>query len=1020
MKKIIAGIIIFALVLVVPSVLRLSADEGDAYSYESILQWGSPGAGDGQFLSPTCVAVDTMDNVYVVDNFNFRIQKFGSNGNLITKWGKEGFGNGEFLYPACAAIDSMGNVYVTDSYLNRIQKFDSNGNFIKTWGIGGIGDGEFQGPTGIAVDSVDNVYVSDFLNHRVQKFDSNGDFIAKWGSGGSGNGEFLGPMGIVVDEEGNVYVVDNGNARIQKFDSNGVFITAWGALCSPLPADFCPDGEFNYPTGIAVDSENNVYVADTGRWRIQKFDSRGNFIFKWGKEGVLDGQFEYPTGIAIDSADNVYVSDQVKHQVQKFSVNFAPVAICKNIEITAGENCEASIVADDVDGGSHDPDDDAITLSIDNLGPFSLGEHYVNLTVTEDIWGKSDSCQAKVNVVGSTPPVADDQSVETDQISPVDITLTASDADEDSLTYSVVTQPQHGTLSGEAPNLTYTPNPNFKGKDSFTFKANDGCLDSNTAKVTIKVKGLIVVVKLLDSQGNGIKGGTVKYYDNGWKKFGKTDASGQVSKELSPKTYNFRMTYAHASNEKTQDVGSDPIVIFQTVNVLVELKDSDGNGLSGGSVKYHASGWKKFGTTGENGQVRKELLPKTYNFRMTYGGISQEKAQDVGTDPSVEFTTATVTVKLMNSDGTGLPGGSVKYHASGWKKFGTTDENGEVSKELLAGEYNFRMTYGGVSQEKPQDVSTDPIVEFTTAKVTVKLMASDGSGLSGGSVKYHGSGWKKFGTTDDNGEVSKELLAGEYNFRMTYEGTSQEKEQDVSTDPIVEFTTVTATVKLMASDGSGLSGGVVKYHGSGWKKFGTTDENGQVRKELLPKTYNFRMTYGGISKEKAQDVSTDPIVEFTTATVTVKLMASDGSGLSGGVVKYHGSGWKKFGTTDANGEVSKELLASEYRFRMTYGGASVEKEQDVRTDPVVEFATVKVTVKLTGDDDDDDDGNKLSGGVVKYHAGGWKKFGTTDSSGQVSKELLAGEYKFRMTYDGDKEEKIQDVSTDPIVVFQTD
>ena len=89
----------------------------------------------------------------------------------------------------------------------------------------------------------------------------------------------------------------------------------------------------------------------------------------------------------------------------------------------------------------------------------------------------------------NTPPVADDKVVATNQDTPVAVTLTGSDDDGDSLTYAVVAGPANGTLSGAAPNLTYTPNAGFSGSDSFTYNANDGTDASNTATVTITVNG---------------------------------------------------------------------------------------------------------------------------------------------------------------------------------------------------------------------------------------------------------------------------------------------------------------------------------------------------------------------------------------------------------------------------------------------------------------------------------------------------------------------------------------------------
>ena len=96
--------------------------------------------------------------------------------------------------------------------------------------------------------------------------------------------------------------------------------------------------------------------------------------------------------------------------------------------------------------------------------------------------GIGDACQA-VN----QPPVADSQSVTTARNTAAGITLTASDADSNPLTFAIVTGPSHGSLSGTAPNLTYTPAPNYSGPDSFTFKANDGTDDSNIATVSITV-----------------------------------------------------------------------------------------------------------------------------------------------------------------------------------------------------------------------------------------------------------------------------------------------------------------------------------------------------------------------------------------------------------------------------------------------------------------------------------------------------------------------------------------------------
>ena len=118
------------------------------------------------------------------------------------------------------------------------------------------------------------------------------------------------PRGIAVDSSGNVYVVDMDNNRVQKFDSNGKFITKWGSYGNG-------DGQFSYPAYIAVDTSGNVYVVDSGR--IQKFDSNGKFITKWGSEGSGEGHFSAPGGIAVDSSGNVYVADILNGSIQVFA-----------------------------------------------------------------------------------------------------------------------------------------------------------------------------------------------------------------------------------------------------------------------------------------------------------------------------------------------------------------------------------------------------------------------------------------------------------------------------------------------------------------------------------------------------------------------------------------------------------------------------------------------------------------------------------------------------------------------------
>jgi pimeloyl-ACP methyl ester carboxylesterase len=141
-------------------------------------------------------------------------------------------------------------------------------------------------------------------------------YVTEWGVRDVSPGNFNFARGITTDAEGNVYVADSGNNRIQKFTSTGVLLAVWGSSGSG-------PGQFNYPAAVAVDS-NAVYVADENNHRIQKFTRTGSYLSQWGHQDTGDGNFEYPEGV---TSDGVYVytaepsccAPNMTNRIQKFT-----------------------------------------------------------------------------------------------------------------------------------------------------------------------------------------------------------------------------------------------------------------------------------------------------------------------------------------------------------------------------------------------------------------------------------------------------------------------------------------------------------------------------------------------------------------------------------------------------------------------------------------------------------------------------------------------------------------------------
>ncbi|MBV6421186.1 MAG: hypothetical protein DAHOPDDO_02459 [Ignavibacteriaceae bacterium] len=225
-------------------------------------------------------------------------------------------------------------------------------------------------------------------------------------------------------------------------------------------------------------------------------------------------------------------------------------------------------------------------------------------------------------------------------------------------------------------------------------------------------------------------------------------------------------------------------------------------------------------------------------------------------------------VNLKNSLGNQIPASNVMYYesaTSGWKD-AVNNGDGTFTVITTKPTVSIRMFYEYANQTVHNVPAQNNTYTFTTVNAVVELRNSSGNLMpapSGdqGTVQYYADAWRTFGTTT-NGVAYKELLPINYSFRMTYEYIPNDKQQDISVNSTVTFTTVLCTVKVTNANNQPLAGAATKYYSTAWRDIGLTNSEGIITKELLPKNLSFRATYGNVSLDKQQDISVNKLVEI--------------------------------------------------------------------------------------------------------------------------------------------------------------
>lgn len=269
--------------------------------------WGQVGISDGRLQKPRAMAIDGEDRLYIVD-LTARIQVFDREGNFLHGWQTPEHKTG---CPTGITVAADGRVFVPDTHYYRVLVYSPQGQLLQTLG-GAEGDkpGEFGLVTDVVQDSEGNYYISEYGEYdRVQKFTADGQFVLQWGGHGSEPGQFARPQSLALDEDENLWVADACNHRIQVFDRQGRLLRVLGEQGSGL-------GQFHYPYGIVLGPDQTLYVAEYGNHRVQKLTREGQSLGWWGTYGRMPGELYNPWTLVRDSRGRIHVLDTNNHRVQ--------------------------------------------------------------------------------------------------------------------------------------------------------------------------------------------------------------------------------------------------------------------------------------------------------------------------------------------------------------------------------------------------------------------------------------------------------------------------------------------------------------------------------------------------------------------------------------------------------------------------------------------------------------------------------------------------------------------------------
>lgn len=310
-------------------------------------------------LLPSAIAFDAQGNLYIVETANHVIRRIDNTGNITTVAGTgiQGYG-GDGGAASAAILDSpqglvldATNLYIADTHNHRIRRVNLSTGTISTFAgssiAGSSGDNgsassaTLDRPVALALDNKGDLYIADSGSHRIRRIDAASGWITT--VAGVGTQGYDGdnrqaasalldsPQGLAVDANGNLYIADTHNHRIRRIDTTGMMTTVAGTGAFGYAGDSgaAASARLALPQGITIDSEGNLYLADSANHRIRRVDGISGVITTLAGDGTQDfagdngtsvsASLNTPHAVALSPAGLVTVADTSNQRVRQIS-----------------------------------------------------------------------------------------------------------------------------------------------------------------------------------------------------------------------------------------------------------------------------------------------------------------------------------------------------------------------------------------------------------------------------------------------------------------------------------------------------------------------------------------------------------------------------------------------------------------------------------------------------------------------------------------------------------------------------